>query len=257
MQPRRRFRPVVRSVATVAAAVALGVFAVTAGTPGRGFAGGCPELAPTRGGSLALRATGEQPTYVPNPTRLETKRNRKVKPMARMPNQWFSTAEMMRRIVTVLIRNNEETFRQGPMKTKDIMKEIALTGDQMKYKKYVNEALYLLMGQKVIFKAKTSPIRWEIHEEYRKDGLPPISKNRRKPWALSWLLQFERTKVPKYGAAHGEYRERPWVPFNKRGEPWECPNCGWIEQGMLPSCTKCRIGQTPHITQEMMETMEI
>ncbi|CAK0846891.1 unnamed protein product [Prorocentrum cordatum] len=265
MQPRRRFRPVARSVAAAAAAAAaLAVLAGAPGAPGLGFvSGGRPELAPTRGGSptggegVALRATGMQPTYVPNPTHKETKRNRKVKVMARMPCQWFSTAEIMRRIVTVLIHNNEEKFRDAPMRTKDLMKEIGLTGYQMKIKRYVNEALYLLLGQKVIFKAKTSPIRWELHEEYRKDGLPPISKNKRKPWALSWLLQFERTKKPKYGPVHGEYRNRPWVPFAKRGEQWECQNCGFIEQGKLPTCTKCRIGQTPHITQEMIETMEI
>merc|ERR1712241_310346 len=92
------------------------------------------------------------------------------------------------------------------MKTLDIMKEIGLKGRQVKEKKYINDALYLLMAQKVIYKVKQNPIRWEIHEEYRKWGVPPISLDRRAPWKLTHLLEFDRVKVPKYGPIHGEYR---------------------------------------------------
>merc|ERR1712032_341055 len=118
----------------------------------------------------------------------------RMKEMRRMPDQWFSYGEMMRRVTTVLIRNNEERFREAPMKTHDLMKEIGLTGHQIKAKRYINQALWMLQAQKVIFKVKQNPIRWELQEEYRKDGLPPISKNPQKPWSMCWLLQFERTQ---------------------------------------------------------------
>merc|ERR1712061_699317 len=99
----------------------------------------------------------------------------------------------------------------APMKTLDIMKEIGLRGRQIKEKKHINNALYLLMAQKVIFKVKQNPIRWEIHERYRKDGVPPVSLDKRDPWALTHLLKFKRTKVPKYGPIHGEYR----IPYDE------------------------------------------
>merc|ERR1712007_282290 len=105
-----------------------------------------------------------------------------------------------------LIRNIDEKWRDAPMKTWDIMKEIGLRGRQIKEKKHINKALYLLFAQKVIYKVKQNPIRWEIHEEYRKHGLPEISRNKRSPWMLAHLLKFKRTKVPKHGPIHGEYR---------------------------------------------------
>merc|ERR1711972_1186115 len=123
-----------------------------------------------------------------------------------MPDSNPDTEEIMKRITTVLIKNIDERWRDAPMKTLDIMKEIGLRGRQIKEKKHINNALYLLMAQKVIHKVKQNPIRWEIHEEYRRHGVPPISRNTRAPWALTHLLQFEKTKVPKYGPIHGEYR---------------------------------------------------
>lgn len=113
----------------------------------------------------------------------------------------------MRRITTALIHNIDEKWRDAPMKTMDIMKEIGLRGTQMKEKKHINNALYLLLQQKVIYKVKQNPIRWEIHEEYRKYGVPPISRDKRRPWRLVHLLKFEKTKVPKYGPIHGQYKE--------------------------------------------------
>merc|ERR1712113_173213 len=82
---------------------------------------------------------------------------------------------MMKRIVTVLIKNIDEKWRDAPMKTLDIIKEIGLQGYQIKKKSYINKALQMLQGQQVIFKAKNNPIRWEIHEKYREHGVPPIS----------------------------------------------------------------------------------
>merc|ERR1712242_244017 len=120
--------------------------------------------------------------------------------MKRMPRTTYDTEEMMRRITTVLIKNIDEKWRDAPMKTLDIMKEIGLRGRQIK------DALYLLMGQKVIHKIKQNPIRWEIHEEYRKNGVPPISQDKRAPWKPTHLLKFDSIKVPKYGPIHGEYR---------------------------------------------------
>merc|ERR1712039_1034844 len=112
--------------------------------------------------------------------------------MKRMPDSKLSVPEMMKRITTVLIKNIDERWRDAPMKTLDIMKEIGLRGRQIKVKKYINNALYLLMAQKVIHKVKQNPIRWEIHEEYRKFGVPPISYDRRDPWKLTHLLKFHR-----------------------------------------------------------------
>ncbi|CAE8605356.1 unnamed protein product [Polarella glacialis] len=126
--------------------------------------------------------------------------------MKRMPTSRLDTEEIMQRIVTVLLKNMEEKFRDAPMRTANLMKEVGLRGAQIKEKGYINDALYLLMGQKVIHKVKQNPIRWEIHEEYRKYGVPPVSWDKRKPWAMTHLLHFERTKVPKYGPIHGQYR---------------------------------------------------
>eukprot|EP00931_Biecheleriopsis_adriatica_P081050 TRINITY_DN543_c0_g1_i1.p1 TRINITY_DN543_c0_g1~~TRINITY_DN543_c0_g1_i1.p1 ORF type:complete len:291 (-),score=58.94 TRINITY_DN543_c0_g1_i1:205-1077(-) len=126
--------------------------------------------------------------------------------LKRMPDSNLDTEEMMKRITTVLLKNMEETFRVAPLRTKDLMKEIGLRGNQIKYKRYVTPALQLLQAQKVIYKVKQNPARWEIHEEYRKYGVPPVSKDKREPWKFTHLLQFKRTKAPKFGPTHGMYR---------------------------------------------------
>lgn len=126
--------------------------------------------------------------------------------MKRMPDSRLNLQDIMQRVTTILIKNMEEKFRDAPMKTADLMKEIGLRGRQIKEKEEINNALYLLNAQKIVQKVKQNPIRWEIHEEYRKYGVPPISWDKRAPWKMVHLLQFERTKVPKYGPTHGLYR---------------------------------------------------
>lgn len=151
-----------------------------------------------------MRSSGN---LVPDTVQKPVPKGWKRQLMKRMPDSKLSTEEMMRRITTVLIKNMDEKWRDAPMKTLDIMKEIGCRGRQIKEKKYINDALYMLMGQKVIHKYKQNPIRWEIHEEYRKEGVPPISMDKRAPWKLTHLLKFEKVKVPKYGPIHGEYRK--------------------------------------------------
>eukprot|EP00448_Togula_jolla_P037403 CAMPEP_0170622288 /NCGR_PEP_ID=MMETSP0224-20130122/29048_1 /TAXON_ID=285029 /ORGANISM="Togula jolla, Strain CCCM 725" /LENGTH=122 /DNA_ID=CAMNT_0010948591 /DNA_START=27 /DNA_END=395 /DNA_ORIENTATION=- len=87
-----------------------------------------------------------------------------------------------------------------------LMKEIGLKGGQMKNKRDINRALFMLQAQKVVYKVKQNPIRWEIHEEYRKNGVPRISNDERAPFKLMHNIKFKSTKVPKYGPVHGEYR---------------------------------------------------
>lgn len=154
---------------------------------------------------MALRAAGFQ---VPDTTSKPIQKGLQRQLMKRMPSTWYSTEEIMQRVTTILIKNAEEKFRDAPMRTADLMKEIGLQGKQIKIKKYINNALYLLMAQNVVHKVKQNPIRWELHEEYRKYGLPPISRDRRRPWKFTHLLKFERTKVPKYGPIHGRYKKK-------------------------------------------------
>jgi len=170
----------------------------------RSLSGGVAWPQPQGEARVAMRSSGN---LVPDTVQKNTPHGFKRALMKRMPSSKLSTEEMMKRITTVLIKNIDEKWRDAPMKTLEIMKEIGLRGRQIKEKKYINDALYLLMGQKVIYKVKQNPIRWEIHEEYRMDGVPPISPDKRAPWRLTHLLKFEKTKVPKYGPIHGEYRQ--------------------------------------------------
>merc|ERR1719217_1982742 len=113
----------------------------------------------------------------------------------------------MQRVVTVLVKNIDEKFRDAPMRTRDLMKEVGLRGKQIKYKSDINKALYLLLQQKVIHKHKQNPIRWEIHEDYRQGGVPRISWNENDPWRYCNEIEFEgRTTIPKHGPTHGQYR---------------------------------------------------
>lgn len=126
--------------------------------------------------------------------------------MRRMPSTHFDTETLMKRIVTVLVKNIDEKWRDAPMRTRDIMKEVGLRGRQIKTKKEINAALYMLLQQKVVHKYKQNPIRWEIHEEYRANGVPRVCWNENDPWRYCNELEFERVKVPKYGPIHGQYR---------------------------------------------------
>lgn len=123
--------------------------------------------------------------------------------LKRMPSSNLDTKTIMQRVVTVLIKNVAETYRDAPMKTLDLMKEIGLKGWQIKEKEVINKALYLLMAQKVVYKLKQNPIRWELHEEYKAKGLPRISYDRRAPWRKVNNIQLESWKVPRYGPIHG------------------------------------------------------
>eukprot|EP00434_Breviolum_minutum_P000284 symbB.v1.2.000236.t1/scaffold4.1/size633627/18 len=137
----------------------------------------------------------------------------------RMPNSELSNEVIMKRITTVLLKNMQETFRDAPMKTVDLMKEVGLTGNQMKSKRFIIDALQLLQAQKVVYKVKQNPARWEIHEEYRKYGVPPVSFNKRLPWKKTDLLKFKRTKVPKFGPVHGLYRPKDRDFLKEKGLP--------------------------------------
>mmetsp|Transcript_42568 Transcript_42568/g.117436 ORF Transcript_42568/g.117436 Transcript_42568/m.117436 type:complete len:254 (-) Transcript_42568:108-869(-) len=205
--PRRRCAPgaVVVALLSLAAAVCYSG-ADLCGTSSAGFVGGgafAGAASARNSPRVALRASGP---LVPSSVAKELPNNWKRQFMKRMPDSNLGLEQMMQRITTVLIRNIDEKWRDAPMRTLDIMKEIGLRGRQIKEKKHINKALYLLFSQKVIYKAKQNPIRWEIHEEYRKFGVPEISRDTRKPWMLAHLLKFERTTVPKHGPIHGEYR---------------------------------------------------
>eukprot|EP00971_Amphidinium_carterae_P024091 475426-Amphidinium_carterae.1 len=69
-----------------------------------------------------------------------------------MPTSTYTNEEVMQRIVTVLIHNIDERWRTAPMKTVDIQKEIGLTGNQIKSKQAVMDALMMLERQKVVYK---------------------------------------------------------------------------------------------------------
>eukprot|EP00929_Paragymnodinium_shiwhaense_P011765 TRINITY_DN117_c0_g1_i1.p1 TRINITY_DN117_c0_g1~~TRINITY_DN117_c0_g1_i1.p1 ORF type:complete len:276 (-),score=72.65 TRINITY_DN117_c0_g1_i1:74-901(-) len=153
--------------------------------------------------SVALSATGP----------VLNEQRRKVLPigwkrqlMKRMPDSNLNTPTLMRRIVTVLVKNIDEKWRDAPMRTRDIMKEVGLRGRQIKEKEDINKALYMLMAQKVIHKVKQNPIRWEIHEDYRMGGVPRVSWNEKDPWRYTDEIRFKSVKVPRYGPIHGEYR---------------------------------------------------
>mmetsp|Transcript_61728 Transcript_61728/g.118940 ORF Transcript_61728/g.118940 Transcript_61728/m.118940 type:complete len:238 (-) Transcript_61728:147-860(-) len=191
------------------------------------FVAGRHSPAAASGGSVALRAFGQgKKAALEAPVRRQDMQRQmpegmKRQMMKRMPRTTYDTEEMMRRITTVLIKNIDEKWRDAPMKTLDIMKEIGLQGYQIKTKKYINKALMMLQGQKVIHKVKQNPVRWEIHESYREKGVPPISQERRDPFALKHLIKFESTKVPKYGPIHG----KPVSPNIRDGDmvnagPW-------------------------------------
>merc|ERR1740123_1344013 len=162
----------------------------------------------------------------PKSIQKQTPNGMKRQMMKRMPRTTFDTEEMMKRITTVLIKNIDEKWRDAPMKTADIMKEIGLQGFQIKKKSYINKALYMLMGQHVIHKVKQNPIRWEIHEAYRKQGVPPISTDPLNPWRNTHLLKFEKTKPPKYGPIHGKKpdkwpRKGPFYNFDAFTKKYE------------------------------------
>jgi len=170
-----------------------------------------------RGSLTARHSMGPAPVYGSGSLRKPHGWKRQL--MKRMPHSTYTTEQIMQRVTTILIHNIEEKWRDAPMKTVDLMKEIGLRGRQIKEKKYINAALDLLSAQKVIYKVKQNPIRWEIHEEYRRDGVPRISRDKRDPWKLSHTLKFERTKVPKYGPAHGIYRDTPESARPRKSPP--------------------------------------
>jgi len=160
-------------------------------------------VAPRTESRVALRAQGN---LLPETIAKKTPKGWQRQLMKRMPDSRLGVEEIMQRITTVLIRNVEEKWRDAPMKTTELMKEIGLRGMQIKTKRYINPPLQLLMAQNIIYKVKQNPIRWEIHEDFREYGLPPISRDKRAPWRLSHLLKFERTTLPRYGPIHGYYK---------------------------------------------------
>lgn len=171
------------------------------------------EVAP---GATFTGATGAEETRAlspitrcatgPNmPYAIEKKQTKGLqrKLMKRMPDTDYDVEEIMRRVVTILIKNIDERWRDGPMKTLQIAKEIGLRGRQIKVFRFVNDALYLLLAEKKVYKYKQNPIRWCIHEDYMARGLPPISMDWRDPWRMKHLIQLEKTEKPKYGPLHG------------------------------------------------------
>lgn len=154
---------------------------------------------------VALHANGPKPYDSVAKT---TTKGLKRALLRKMPSTRLSTETIMKRITTILIKNMQETWRLAPMRTREIMKEVGLQGRQIKEKESINKALDLLQAQKVIHKYKQNPIRWEIHEEYRKYGVPVISWDKRDPWRFTYLLNFDRVKTPTHGPAHGLYRPK-------------------------------------------------
>jgi len=160
----------------------------------------------------------DQPGVYPG-TKREPQKNYKIKMMRRMPTTKFSTEEMMKRIVAVLLRCMDGSWRESPIATKTLMKEVGLRGEQLKGTSHIRPALRLLQGQKVIAKVNLRPEKWEIHEEYRKWGVPPVSWDHANPWRYNHLLKFKRTKKPKYGPANGLYRPEDREFLKSRGLP--------------------------------------
>eukprot|EP00933_Yihiella_yeosuensis_P029271 TRINITY_DN22946_c0_g1_i1.p1 TRINITY_DN22946_c0_g1~~TRINITY_DN22946_c0_g1_i1.p1 ORF type:complete len:342 (-),score=51.03 TRINITY_DN22946_c0_g1_i1:207-1133(-) len=179
--------------------------AILANGPSQLFAGqdGLALQRVEQSSRIPMHASGPVPM---DSNLLRTPKGFKIKLMRKMPSTRLRTEEIMQRIVTVLVRNMMERFREAPIKTVDLMKTIGLRGHQIKSRKYITKALNLLMAQKVIYKYKQNPKRWEIHEEYRKYGVPPVSWDRQDPWKYCHLIKFWRTSTPMFGPAHGLYR---------------------------------------------------
>jgi len=195
--------------------VAAAVVVATLAAPAVSFVSGLIAPAP-RSPCIERQASGPVPY---DTLQKQHPKGYKKKLYKRMPNSRLSLEDIMKRITTVLLKNMEEHFRDAPIKTVDLMKEIGLTGRQMKTKRFIIDALQMLQAQKVIYKVKANPARWEIHEEYRKYGVPPVSKFNREPWALTHLLEFKRTKKPKFGPVHGLYRPKDRDFLKEKGLP--------------------------------------
>merc|ERR1712039_373880 len=112
------------------------------------------------------------------------------KMLIRMPHTEYTIEEIMQRIVTILIKNMDLSYRQHPLTSHELMKECGLRGRQMETKHFFNKAVYTLLGLRVVHKVMNSPIRWEISEEYREFGVPPISRNSRDTFRYTHLLKF-------------------------------------------------------------------
>jgi len=217
-RPLGAMRPKLLPVVAVAACMAAAAGSWFLGAPSETFVTGVSswQREGTLSSGVALRAAGPN---LPHTLGKDLPKGWKRQLMKRMPSSRLSTEEIMQRIVTVLIKNMNENFRDAPMKTADLMKEIGLRGEQIKTMRFINPALDLLMAQKVVYKIKQNPKRWEIHEEYRKYGVPPICKDMRDPWRLCYLLKFKRSSVPKYGPAQGMYRPKDKEFLLDRGLP--------------------------------------
>merc|ERR1719320_1720445 len=68
--------------------------------------------------------------------------------MDKMVTSNFNTGEIMKRIVIVLARFSAIKSNDYPMRTLDIAKRCWLTGEQLQNKKYIMEAIHLLVHQK-------------------------------------------------------------------------------------------------------------
>jgi len=157
------------------------------------------------------------------------------KVMKRMPRTEFDEETIMRRIMTVLIKNMGESWRFGPMKTMDIMKEIGLQGSQIKVKTYALRALQSLRGQRMVIQVKGNPKRWELHPEYWEHGVPRVSVDETNPWKHMHLIKFlpyweQKMKSPgglrnKVGPLHGKFHptQQEAMIGIKPGDEWWPP----------------------------------
>jgi len=183
-----------------------------------------PKLA-RRGFETTGNVAGDVEHYFPDQPgvypgkRKEPSKNYRIKLMRRMPTTTYGTEDIMKRIVATLLRNMDGTWRESPMPLKTLMKEVGLRGNQLRSQKYIGPALRLLQGQKVIMKVNLRPEKWEIHEEYRKWGVPPVSWDHADPFKYNNLLKFKRVKKPKYGPANGMYRPEDREFLKSRGLP--------------------------------------
>merc|ERR1712107_320686 len=118
-----------------------------------------------------------------------------------MPDSHLDIPQMMQRATTVLIQNVDNQLFGKAASTNDIAKSIGLRGWQLREHrlKTMVQVMELLEGLEVahrVFKAHVPTEqyydRWELHEEFRKDGVPPISRDPKNPWLLANQIQFQR-----------------------------------------------------------------
>jgi len=165
--------------------------------------------------------------------RAQGRPGRKMKTMKRMPDTHYDMAEIQKRVMTCLIKNMGEMWRDGGIPTKALMKEIGLQGHQLKMitggTVEFRKAMQNLQGAQMVILAKQNPKRWELHPEYWKHGVPRISQDwGRDPWKLSDNIRIPEywARPKKFGPEHGLFMEdqQERMIGIKPGEEWWPPH---------------------------------